>query len=162
MEFNKYYLVDVTRRQAAQDMDRYVAALKELVLDQLLSCLPEVESSSICHGRESPLRALHLTVKRSGYAEELVPVTCQKVRQALEAVTIQGRRGNQDMIGCLLRGTFTWAAWNGFSSIQDVRARIEPHPNCQIEDEDGLLIPWEHFLYIASRKGTEEGAPDVG
>lgn len=158
----KYYLVDVTRRQAAQDMDRYVAALKELVLDQLLSCLPEVEPAPAYHGGEASLGELHLTVKRSGYAEELVPVTCQKVRQAFEAVTIQGRRGNQDMIGCLLRGTFTWATWNGFSSVQDVRARMEPHPFCQIEDEDGLLIPWEHFIYIASRKGHEEGATDVG
>jgi len=162
MEFNKYYLVDVTRLQAAQDMERYVAALKELVLDQLLSCLPEVEPTPICHGRESPLRDLHLTVKRSGYAEELVPVTCQKVRQAFEAITIQGRRGNQDMIGCLLRGTFVWATWNGFASIQDVIDHMEPYPNCQIEDENGLLIPWEHFLYIASRKGNGEGTTDVG
>lgn len=135
----KYFIIDMSRQAAIQDLELLLAQIKEDAVAALDNC---------CHEQQTRFSSL----RSYEGAGDLVSVVRERLVSALEDIHPMERHGNDAMLGCSMRSGFTWATWNGFACVSDVALYRDAHPNCHIEDEEGTTISWDAFANIAEPK----------
>lgn len=57
---------------------------------------------------------------------------------------------NEDDIGTFHSRGFSWAVYNGYQGLDDVREFLDTHPGFHIEDEYGTKVSLDNFISLVS------------
>lgn len=130
----KYFLVEERHKEAVE----HYFAVSEKVIQAAVDTLRETYPTEMTLSETASFNFIR-----------------QNITTALTELLPENPCLKNNMLGCFIRENFAWAIWNGISCEHELESYLLRHPDCQIVDDLGNVLPLEQFEELLRRRFVE-------